>query len=301
MLRMRAFLTLIFAMACVWPAARGEMWSLRLPETGFMPSYARASFVSRMHERHGGSHMGVQEYTLHVPFNDPRQSRAGSWLFYMQGTATITLMDVGGNLDLQKDELMLFALPVTLIRPINENERFMISVIPCYAGDGLDSARAWDMAMMLDYHVKQSETFSYSLGLAASPRFASYVVAPYISFAWQATPDWLVRMKGFQLTGLYSVTNHLRVGSSFSIEGGTWMVQTQDKQMVFRTRMFAASLVAEYDLPQIAGSKGLLVASVGTTVASTAEFCKRGLRKKHEVTYHYQPGVVVSLGADYRF
>ena len=248
-------------------AAQEELWTLRLPDTTVLPSYLKATWLSRMGERHGGSHLGLQDYTANIPIADGRRSHIGKCWINVQGNATVTLLDVGGELDLRRDEMFVFSLPITLVYPLRgkEGQRLMFTVMP----------HAWDLSFVLDYMVRRSERLTYSLGLAVSPRFAEYAVVPYITFAWQPTPVWLLRLRGYQLAALYSWSDRLRIGPSLSHEGGAWMVSTPDGRRIFRVRSLAASLTAEYKLsPTGDESKGVFSASVGSTLATMAEFCR---------------------------
>ena len=300
--RMKKTLCMMMAAAAaVGSMARGEVWSLRMPQTGLLPSYAKATYLTRMHERHGGSHMGMQDYTLNIPFVDGRRSHVGSWWYNVQGNATATLMDVGGSLDLRRDALFDFAIPVTLIHPLPKNRRLMLTAMPHYAGDGVHSAHAWDLSAVVDYAVKYSDTFAYSVGVAASPRFAQYAAVPYFFFSWNATQDWTVRLQGYQLTALYAVTERLRVGPSLSGEGGSWMVARPEGQRILRVRSLMAAMVAEYNFAAPGQSKRLFTASLGSTLATTAEICNRTARKESIETHHYKPGLAFSLEVDFRF
>lgn len=298
---MKTWFCSILALVGMLSTAQAEVWSLRMPGTGLLPSYAKATFLGRMHERHGGSHMGMQDYTLNIPIVDGRHSHVGKWRFNMQANVTATLMDVSGSLNLRRDEMFDIALPLTAIRPFANGDRFTFTLMPHYAGDRGKTAHAWDLGIVANYSVKFSETFTYSLGVAVSPRFAQYAAVPYISFNWQVTPDWLVRMQGFQLAALYRVNERLRVGPGFSCEGGTWMVRTDMGDRIFRVRSLMAALVAEYNFAPVGKSKRIFTMAVGTTLASTAEFCDRTARKDSISMRHYKPGVAVSLGVDFRF
>lgn len=297
---MKKLICTLVAWVCAC-TAQAEVWALRLPDTGLLPSYAKASFLSRMHERHGGSHLGMQDYTLNIPFSDPRRSHVGAWYYNVQGNATVSIMDVGGNLDLSKDELMVFSVPVTLIRPLDATHKFMLTVMPRFAGDGLESAHAWDLSVVADYGVRLSETFSYSVGLAASPRFAAYAVVPYVSFSWQATPEWLVRLHGFELAALYAVNSRLQVGPALSVEGGTWMVDRPEGQRIFRVRSLAAAMRAEYNFAPEGKTKRIFAASLGSTLVTAAQICRRTADKDPMETRHYKPGLFLSLELDFRF
>lgn len=292
----------ILALLVSFSAAQAEVWAFRLPEPALLPSYAKATYLSRMHERHGGSHLGMQEYTVNLPFADPRRSHMGHWYYSVQGSATVSLMDVGGNtLDLKKDELMMFSVPLTLIRPIDSRQRFMLSVVPRFAGDAQSAAYAWDLPVVVDYSVTHSPEFSYSLGVAVSPRFSPYGVMPYLSATWKMSPDWQLRLKDTELALLYSATDKLLVGPYMGMEGGTWMVNTPIGQRIFRVRSLVAGLHAEYDFAPPGGSKRVIVANVGATLATSAQFLQRTANKDAIESHHYKPGVVVSLGVDFRF
>lgn len=298
---MKKLLCGVIALLCA-QVVQAEVWSLRMPGTYLLPSYAKATYVSRMHERHGGSHLGWQEYTLNLPFTDPRLSRIGNWWLSIQGNACVTLMDVGGNLDLRKDELLDFSLPVTFIHPLGrEGERFSFTVMPRYASDAAHTARSWDLAMVADYTRRYSEAFTYSIGLASSPRFADYAVVPYFAFTWQASPEWLVRMRGLKLAALYKMNDRLQVGPVLSSEGGTWMVDTPAGERVLRVRSLTAAMLVEYDFSSAGQTKRIITAAVGTTLATSAEICRRNAGHDAEVGFHYKPGLVISAGVDFRF
>lgn len=301
LLRMKKWLCVILAVMGI-QSVQAEVWSLRTPDTYLLPSYAKATYVSRMHERHGGSHLGWQEYTLNLPFTDPRRSRVGNWWLNVQGNASVSLMDVGGRLDLRKDELLDFSVPFTFIHPLErEGERVSITVMPRYAGDAAHSARSWDLTLVADYTQRYSDTFTYSIGLASSPRFADYAVVPYLSFHWKATPEWNVQLRGFRLSALYKMSEHLQVGPALSGEGGTWMVDTPVGERVLRVRSLTAAMMAEYDFSRAGQTKRIITAAVGTTLVTGAEICRRNASHDRQVGYHYKPGLVISAGVDFRF
>lgn len=297
---MKRWICAVLALACA-SIAQADVWSLRMPDTLALPSYAKATYISRMGERHGGSHLGLQEYTLNIPFTDPRKSHVGNWWINLQGNAAVTIMDVGGGLDLRKDELFEFSVPVTVIRPLSGGDKFMFTAMPRIASDGVHPSRAWDLALVAEYCVRQSESFSYSIGLASSPRFADYVVVPYFSFNWQATPDWLVRLRGYKLAALYRVSDRLMVGPTLGGEGGSWMVDTPAGQRLLRVRSLALALTAEYDFSRPGQTRRIITASVGSTLATSAEICRRNAGHDSQASFHYKPGVVISAGVDFRF
>lgn len=293
--------SLLIALMSALGIARGEVWSLRTPDTSLLPSYAKATYLSRMHERHGGSHLGLQEYSLNIPFIDGRKSHVGSWYYNVQANATTSIMDVGGTLDLRRDTLYNLTIPVTLIHPMSERKKLMITAMPSYAGDMVHSSHAWDLGAVVDYNVKYSETFSYSVGVAVSPRFAEYSAVPYFFFNWQATPEWLVRLQGYELVALYALNDKLSIGPSLSCQGGSWMVSQAEGQRILRVRSLMAAMVAEYNFSKQGSNKRKLSAALGTTLATSAEICNRTARKEATETHHYKPGLALSLEMDMKF
>lgn len=297
---MKISLSVFLALACVLPL-RAESWSLHMPETGLLPSYAKASFMSRMHQRHGDSHLALQEYELNLPITDPRRSHYGDWWLNVQGNLTLSLVDMGASFGLRKDELYEFSLPITLIHPLSQNEKFFFTLMPRYAGDAVHFGRGFDLSFVADYTIRRSETLSWSIGLAGSPRFADYIVVPWVSAMWQATPDWLIRFKGYSLAALYSMSKRLSIGPSLSGSGGTWMVDSAAGQRILRVRSLVASLLAEYDFSAVGQRKRIAFVSIGSTLVTRAELCRRNTGHDSEASAHYKPGFFLSLGADFRF
>ena len=281
--------------------AREDLWTLHMPETAILPSYAKMTYISRAGERHGGSQLGMQDYTVNIPFADGRRSHVGKWFCNVQANVSATVMNVGGELNLRRDELFVFSSPISVIRPMENGNRLMITAMPRYAGDTVSSARAWDLTLASDYTVKVSDKLSYSVGLAISPRFADYGAVPYVSFLWNPSEDWTIRLRGYQLAALYRVSPKLRIGPAFCNEGGSWMVSTPAGQRIFRVRSLALSGLAEYDFSRPGKSKKLLNIAVGATLATTAEYCRRSLDRDRIEMRHYHPGFYASAEVDFRF
>lgn len=302
MRRMKKWLSAAAVCCAAGSPAWGEVWDIRLPETSLVPSYARASYLSRMHERHGGSHLGMQEYTVNMPFVDAHRSHVGDWWYNVQANITSTIMDVGGGLNLRRDALFEFGVPVTVIHPMQGGrDHFMLTLMPRYAGDSAVSAHAWDLGIVADYCIKHSETLSYSLGVAASPRFTEHVIMPSVSLHWQVTPEWLVRLRGGQLAALYRATDRLSIGPALSMQGGTWMISTEQKERIFRVRSLVVALAAEYDFADAGQPHRMLRFSLGSAVATSAQYCDRTASMNALETHHYKPGLAASLEMDFRF
>ncbi len=281
--------------------AREELWTLKTPDTGMLPSYARVVYLSRMGERHGGSHLGMQEYSVNIPFVDGRKSYIGKWYYNVQANVGVSIMDVGGQLNLRRDELYDFSVPISIVHPLGENRRAMLTLMPRYAGDTVSSAHAWDLGVAAEYDSKASDTFAYGLGLAASPRFSEHVFVPYFSFRWMPSPEWLIRLRGGQLAALYQVRDNLHIGPALCYEGGTWMVSSPHGQRIFRVRSLAFAGVVEYNFSRPGTPKKMLNFAAGMSLASTAEFCQRKIDRDTIKMYHYKPGAFVSAELDFRF
>lgn len=279
-----------------------EEWDYDLPDTGIIPNYAHASYASRMRERHGGrSHLGMQRYALTLPLSDPRRSGGAGWRFNAQFDAKATLLDVGGSLDLHRDELFSFSLPLSVMKPLPGGRRLSVALAPGMASDMSGSARGYDLAAFVDYRVKAGETLSYGAGLGMSPRFAQYWVVPFFSLAWQPAPDWEVRLRGYRLTALYALSPQLAVGPFMEGIGGAWMVKTDRGDRIFRVRSLVAGVTGEYGFSRAGQRKRVVTASLGTTLASSAQFCERGGSKDAYETHHYRPGLYAAIGLDFRF
>ena len=298
---MKRWFCAILSLGCVLSAQDAASWSVHMPATGLLPSYTHVNYISRMGERHGGSHLGLQEYTLNIPLADPYRSRVGRWSLNMQANASLTLMDVGGHLNLRQDELFDFSLPISIISAIGSKDGFVFTVAPHMAGDLIHTGRSWEIAAIAEYSERLSETFSYSIGIAFSPRFADYTVVPFVSFTWQATPLWQVRMKGYKLAALYKVTDKLQIGPCVSAEGGSWIIDTPEGQRQLRVRSLAAAVLMEYDFSKAGERKRIVSASLGSTLATSAEICRRTADHDSVAIYHYKPGLVFSAGLDFRF
>lgn len=273
-----------------------------MPTPPMVPSYSQATYLGRMHERHGGTYMGMQQYAIQLPFIDGRRSHVGNWWYHVQANVSATVMDVGGGLDLRRNELLDISLPVTVVRPLRRGrDLLMFTIMPRYSGDTVSAAHAWDVGAVAAFRSKVSDSFTFSLGMATMPRFMERPVMPYIAFSWQPTPDWLVRMRGFQLATLYQVAPHLNVGPMLSGTGGTWMVSTPKGQNILRVRSLVAGLLAEYDFAPPGSTPRVLALSVGSTLATATQFCNRTAHIDAYRSHHYKPGLAMSLELDFRF
>ena len=280
-------------------ALRG--WRYGLPDTGILPSYAQVEWYSRMGERHGGSELSMQSYSLIVPLSDPRKTGWEKTMLNLQFNAKLTCVNTGGTLDLRNDELYNFALPITFIRPVANGNCWTYGVAPEIAADCKAVDKGIDLAAYAFYTVKHSKTFSYSLGLAMSPRFAEYLVLPMLRFEWEPCEDWVVKMSGYELAAMYQATERLSFGPFVAARGGVWAVDTDRGDRIFRVRSLVVGGMFEYDFSRPGQTKRIITASVGSTVTTNAQFLERNARKDSFGNHHYKPAFYVSAGVDFRF
>lgn len=299
--RMKKSLFAGFILASIAVGAEHSAWRYHLPDTGIAPSYGSYTFVSMMGERHGGSRLGMQTYELTIPLSDPRQTGYGDWAINAQLDVRLSLLDTEGNLWLEHDEMYSASLPVTWIHQYASGNRLTMTVAPAVASDFGGTSRFFDVLGGASYTIKQSETLSYSIGVGASPRFAYYVIVPMVGFDWQADADWNVSLRFNRLSAMYRVNERLFVGPFVSGYNHTWMVSTDAGDKIFRFRSLVAGFTGEYDFSRAGQRKRIITASLGSTLVSTAQFCKRNASKEPETTLHYKPGLFVSLGVDFRF
>lgn len=299
---MKKWYSVVLSLVSGLAAQDAGSWAVQMPQTGLLPSYTKATYIGRMGERHGDSHLGMQDYTVNIPFTDPYRSHLCAWSLNIQGNATVTLLDVGRQPELRRNEMYDISLPITFIRPLRgEGESIMLTIMPHMAGDMVHTGRSWEIAGMASYSGQLSKTFSYTLGIGCSPRFADRIIMPYVSFTWQATPDWVVSLKGLKLSAMYKLTEKAMVGPGLTVEGGSWVVSTEQGQRHLRVRSLAAAVMFEYDFSQPGERKRLITASLGSTLITSAAICRRNAGHDSISTRHYKPGLLLSAGVDFRF
>ncbi len=281
--------------------AAEEAFHHNLPDSGLLPSYTSISAISRMGERHGGSDLSLQSAKLTIPLSDPRKSGWNGMMLNIQLDAEATFINTGGNLELKHGEVYFVAVPVSVISPMGNGNKLTLGAAPTLASDSGAVEHGLDCLLYGMYTIKRSDTFSYTVGVAASPRFAEHVLVPIIGFEWQATPEWLIRMKGYRAEALYKVNERFSVGPFIAGEGGTWSVETEAGDRQFRVRSLVLGVTGEYNFAEPGQTKRLITFSLGSTVATSAEFTERGEGKHAYETHHYEPGLFISAGVDFRF
>lgn len=278
-------------------------WQYNLPESGLMPSYGKFEWFNRMGERHGrGSELSLQSYAITLPLSDPRRTGWENTMLNVQFDAKVTVANTGGGLTLKHDVLYNFTLPVTFIRKEASGNSWTYGVAPELASDAGAVERGFDVAAFAYYTVKKSETFSYSLGLACSPRFAEYFIVPMVRFEWKPDENWNISLKGYELKAMRRVSERLWMGPFLSARGGVWAVETEERgDRIFRVRSLVLGGVLEYDFSSPGQTKRIITASVGSTLTTNAQFMERNARKDAYANHHYRPALHFSLGVDFRF
>lgn len=276
-------------------------WRYQLPETGLCPSYAHLTAITRMGERHGGSHLSMQRGALTLPLADPRRSGVGEWYFNAQLEVEGTQVNAGGSLHLTHDDFYRLSLPVFFIRPEEGGNRLTLALAPGVAGDPDSFSEGWDLAAAVDYRIRYSETLCYGVGLYISPRFAQHGVIPLFSFEWKPAQDWTICLENYYLRAMKSLSDKLEIGPFLAGTGGIWSAETPRGTRLFRVRSLVAGVKAEYDFSRAGQTKRILEFSIGSTLATTAGFCHRNGGKDVESLHHYKPGLYLSGGVDFRF
>lgn len=283
-------------------AAASVPVQVKTPTTGLLPSHVNVEFATRMGERHGGSDLSWSSYNITLPFLDPRKSNIGSWAVNAQADLHATLLSAGGDLDLRRNELYSFTLPVSFISPEKAgNSRLVLALAPAVSTDFAGTAHCFDFTAGAFYSEKTGENFSYMAGLAVSPRFAAYGIAPVFNFNWSVSPQWEIALSRYKLSALYQGGGRLRIGPFVSTRGGAWMVDTPAGDRLFRITTLIAGLTGEYDFHQAGERKRVIYASVGSTIATTAGYYRRNFKKDNITVHHYHPGFYASFGVDFRF
>lgn len=273
----------------------------RLPDTGLTPSFAEATYISRLRQRHGGSDMSMQSYALTIPLSDPRQSIFNGCMINAQLDTKITIFNTGGSLVLQDEVMYNVALPVSFIKVLNNGNRLTLGIAPEIATDGHAVEHGLDLAGYGIYTVRVNPQFQYSIGVGISPRFAVYGAVPFFGFEWRPSDQWTITMKGYKMAAMYHVNERLSVGPFADAAGGIWSVTTSRGDEYFRLRSLVLGVTGQYDFSAPGQTKRVLNLSIGTNVATHAEFLKRNAGKDSVESHHYKPGLYFSAGVDFRF
>lgn len=276
-------------------------WHFNMPETGVTPSAAFIDVVTDMSERHGkASSIGWQQYSLSIPFLDPRQSGNEVWHIGASANFELTAMHASG-LDLKRDEFFHLNLPVTLIRPLPQGKRLVVAVVPTYDGDLETAGAAFDLGGYADYRFHRTETFSASVGLMVAPQRLAYGMLPFFGFEWNPTPEWQIKLQGYNLTAMRRMNERLSVGAFAKGEGGTWVVSTSRGDKLFSASSLVVGGRVEYDFAEPGRQKRILTASLGAVVSTSVKYEQLNREKKSIGTRHYHPGMYFSVGMDCRF
>ncbi len=277
-------------------------WSWGLPETGLMPSAFSFDFASSMRERHSGdSHFGMQSVNLCIPLSDPRRSSLYGWAFNAEFASTVSFVDAEGTLELESDTLYKFTLPLSFIRSLPSGNRLVVAAAPTVASDLECGARSVDLGLFAAWTRKVNLRFSYTLGMAAYPRFARYYAVPVFGFEWRPTDDWTIALKGYRLSAMKAVTERFSAGVFTAVRGGVWTVETERGARMLNVQSLVAGVAAEYDFSEAGQRKRIITVSLGSTLATSVRFHEYGGDREADEAHHYRPGLYASVGVDFRF
>ena len=276
-------------------------WRHELPDTGMIPSFLSAEYVSRMRERHGGSSLSWQQYSLCLPLADPRRSGGEKWMFNASINADVTLLETSGNLDVKHNDLYHFSIPVSVIVPRQNDNVIILAASPSFDSDFAQSAHSFHMNLMASYRIQHSETFNYSVGLAYAPYAGAWNVMPVFSFDWQMTPEWTLSMSGYSIRAMRDMGQGLSLGAFVQGEGGSWAVEMPQGTRLLRVRSLVAGLTSEYDFSHPGQSKRVVSLSAGCVLTTAVDVCEFNADRDRDESHHYQPGFYVSGSVDFRF
>lgn len=276
-------------------------WRHELPESGVLPSYFNVEYVSRMSERGGGSSISWQQYSMSFPLADPRRSGGENWMFGASFNADVTMLDKSGALHVQNNDLYHVSLPVSVFVPRSNGNMLVFAVSPAFNSDFDQREHSFHLNMQATCAIKKSERFSYSVGLSYAPYAADWNVLPVFAFDWQVDDDWKVSLSGFSLRAMRDLGRGLSAGLFVQGEGGAWAVSTPGGTRLLRVRSLVAGFSAEYDFSNKGESKRIVALSIGSTLATAVDVCKYNSDRDREESHHYQPGLYVSAGVDFRF
>ncbi len=272
-----------------------------LPDSGLAPSFGEFTYISRMRQRHGGSNLSMQSYALTIPLSDPRKTHWNGISINAQLDTKISVFQTGGSLDLKNDVMYNVALPISFIKPMSNGNKLIVGLAPEVATDGDATNHGIDLAAYGMYTIQKSATFNYTIGVGISPRFAEHVAVPFFGFEWKPNQDWTLTMSGYKLTALYRVNDRLHVGPFAMSTGGIWAVETPRGDEHFRMRALVLGLTGEYNFAAPGQTKRIITFSLGSNVATRADFLKRNADKDSVQTHHYKPAVYAAVGVDFRF
>lgn len=286
----------------IWASVSwGQDWNYNLPDTGVLPSFYSAEWMSRVGARHGGSSLGWQRYALSIPFSDPRQSGWKDWYVNVSLDADITMMQTGGSLYLRRGELTSLTLPCALIHEDGQKNRWLVAFAPSIASDFVHVSHSLDVGGLVSYRRRHSESLVYGLGIGIAPRYVDHYILPSFSVEWKMTDQWLLRLDRYRLSVLYQLNDRVTAGCFAQAMGGSWTVDTSRGKMLFRTRSLVVGLTCEYDFACSGQRKRVASLALGSSLASTAEFCRRNAGHEVQWIAHYHPGVYASAQVDFRF
>ncbi len=277
-------------------------WSYALPDTGVLPSAFSADFASSMRERHSGaSHFGMQSVNLTIPFSDPYRSSVHGWAFNVDLNSTISFVDAEGTLDLKSDTLYKFTLPFSFIRKTEGGRRIVLAAAPTVASDLERGARCFDLGLLATCTRPVTDTFSFTYGVAAYPRFARYYAVPIFGFEWKPTEDWTIGLRGYRLSAMNALTERFSAGVFLASKGGVWTVETERGARMLNVQSLVAGVTGEYDFSSAGQRKRIITASIGSTLATSVRFHECNSDREADEAHHYRPGLYASLGVDFRF
>lgn len=292
---------LVSVLAACAPSAAAA-WQYHLPSTGLLPSAASFSYLGAAGERHHGEDsLGLQTAEMTIPFADPRRSNIEDW--YLNAALDMEFDHLTGAnaLNLDEQHLYTFTLPLSVIHPLSNGHRLILTAAPHLATDFNGSAHSFGMGGYAVYRFYHTEKLDASAGVVCMPNESYWWFVPIAAVEWKPTPDWYVSLKGFRLQAMRELGHGLSLGAFARGIGGSWAVHGEDGTRLLRVRSLTAGARLEWDFSQAGQTKRILFADAGASFFTSAETLRYSDKRHTEEMHHYHPAPYLSFGADFRF
>ena len=293
----------VFTAACIASLsfAQADDWRYGLPDTGLTPSSFSYEGVVRADARDGQSAFGVQSIGISVPLSDPRKSGYQKWIFSAELDMNLSAVSSYGGFNLSEDYFYSLDLPIALIRSYESGNRLTMAILPSLACDMGHTDGGFTMGAMAQYRIAVNENFSYSLGLAYSPRYVKFGFLPLVGFEWKINEQWSLEMEKMSLALNYSSSENLKYGPFIGYSSNSWTAHTEQGARWLSYSSLVCGIQSEILLPSSPGNKHIINVAVGMSIFTRAETRFRNWDRDRDFRRYYEPALYLSAGIDLRF
>ncbi len=264
----------------------------------YLPEQSFFEYLGPMKKKNGSGHATMKNWMTKLTLVS---ATTGSWRFDVDTAFRMSWFDGDKEADMDVSELYTIWLHMGATYRMWGSTYLTFGVNPEFSSD-FDSwvARNFEMGAHLLLSSKLSDKFKYSIGLAYAPQLGDSPVLPFIGFSWQASPNWVVEMKGIRLSAMNKVTDYFSWGPFVSVVSGSWVVKHDRSHSRFEWRSGVAGLATETGLGQWGKVRPKLLVDAGFSFANTARF--KTTNGRHELEKKsYDPGFYVRAGLNFSF